>query len=187
MPEPTAAPDFGLDDELAREAWALVWLPAFAATTLYQAEAITQGAWGTLWKRRGYREYRWFEPLTSSEDQAMASITAALRASPRFVNRHQGGDFYAIPVRYCVRVPGLTTHRDMRSLLIEFGLARNLETALARVEGALQHGTAFPPKTAAWWRALLAGGVVVPVPTHRRVVVSDLVPSQREAAEEHIL
>lgn len=187
MDSAATAPDFALDPELARESWALVWLPAFAAPALLAREAVEKTYWGILWKKRGQPDFRWFEPLLSSEDAAMRTIQAALSASPGFVNKHQGGDFYCIPVRYCLRVSGQATSRRLRNLLIEFGLSWNLEHALGLVEAALLHGTAFPPRTAAWWRELLAGGVVVPVPVHKRVVVADLAPARREADEGAIL
>lgn len=117
------------------------------------------------------------EPLATSEDMAMQRLTSALKASPSFVNRHAGGDFYCIPLNFCLRVPllpGRTANPVLQNLLIEFGLSTSYETAMGKVEGALKYGTPWPAKTSQWWREKLGGTMVVPVPVHRRVVVEEV-------------
>lgn len=173
------AAGFTLKPELKRESWALVAVPQAATPQIARAELEKLQPWGALWKRRGFPEFRWLrsDPLCTSEDQAMTRVTNALRMSPSFVKRHVGGDFYMIPLRYCLHVPALAgkpSCRELQSLLIAFGLSTSYEVAMGKVEAALRYGTPWPAKTAQWWREKLAGSVVVPVPVHKRVVVEEV-------------
>lgn len=166
-----------LDPSLKRESWAVVAVPRTTAPPLSTRAREEARPWGILWKKRSYSEFRWMNKTCTSEDHAMTTIVTALSASPLFVQRHAAGDFYCIPLRYCISVPylpGAAVNSELQNLLIEFGLSTSLEVAVALVEGALLHGTAWPPKTAAWWRGKLNGSLVVPVPVHRRVVVEEV-------------